>query len=214
VAIGRTVQSSASFSRCHSDMDKFDAWVAQTTTQYRRVKLEDFPQLLAEAKAGGQAAVGELRRRFGANLEARLGRNGPSASERASEIVNDVFLHLPTSLMSYADSGRFEQWLYGLAFNRWRTIRRSILRDRLDSTEPSDMHVEQAATAPVRIDLELLRARAEQLLSEAERDAWLLHVEGFDRSEIGQMLGIAPNAVGVRLDRAKKRLREMLTSYL
>jgi RNA polymerase sigma-70 factor, ECF subfamily len=195
-------------------MDKFEAWVAQTTTQYRRVKKEEVEALLAEARSGGQAAVGELRRRYGPSLEVRLSRYGSLAAEHAAEVVDDVFLRLPATLATYHDAGRLEQWLYTQVFNRWRTVRRTLSRDRHTSVDMQQLPLEHPATAPINIDLELLRARAEAMLTETEREAWLLNLEGFSRPEIGAMLGITANAAGVRLDRAKKRLKEMMEAYL
>jgi RNA polymerase sigma-70 factor, ECF subfamily len=195
-------------------MDRFESWVAQTTSQHIRVRDASLDQLLAEVRAGGQAALGQIVRRFGPQLEARIARLGTDAAERASDIMHDVLLRLPDTLHGYREEGRFEQWLYSQAFNRWRTMRRSIRRDRLVPTTSVPEPVVTASAAIQALDFEQLRARAEALLSESEREAWVLAVEGFSRQEIAAMLGVTPNAAGVRLDRAKKRLRDMLSRYL
>jgi RNA polymerase sigma factor (sigma-70 family) len=198
-----------------SPMDKFEAWVAQTTSQYRRVRnTTDLSQLIDEARLGGQAAVSELTRRLGPELEEKLTRIDRGAREHATEVVNDVMLRLPTHLASYTEQGRFTQWLLGLVYNRWRTVRRGLARVPTDPMPAEDIEFPQAASGPARIDMEILRERAVGMLTDTEREAWLLFVEGFQRPEIGEMLGITANAAGVRLDRAKKRLKELLIAYI
>jgi RNA polymerase sigma factor (sigma-70 family) len=196
-------------------MDKFEAWVAQTTSQYRRVRnTTDLSQLIAEARLGGQAAVSELTRRVGPELEEKLKRIDRGANEHATEVVNDVMLRLPEHLASYAEQGRFAQWLLGIVYNRWRTVRRSLARVPTDPMPTVTIEFPQTPSAPVHVDMAILRAKAEAMLTDTEREAWLLFVEGFQRQEIGDMLGITANAAGVRLDRAKKRLKELLSDYI
>ncbi len=196
-------------------MDRFDRWVAETTTRYLRVRQEeDVAPLVAGARNGDAACVSALAARFGPALQHKLSRLGSLAAEWSGEVVNDVFLRLPVALRTYEERGRFDQWLFGLAHNRWRTVRRSQLRDRHEPDAGLEGYAAGALSAPHRVDFELLRARAEAMLSAAEREAWLLATEGFDRQDIARMLEITPENVGVRLDRARKRLRAMLADYL
>jgi RNA polymerase sigma factor (sigma-70 family) len=194
-----------------NDRDR-QAWIPQSTTQVHRVRDENLEQLITRARERSAAAVGELRVRFGIDLETKIGRLGSLAREHAGDVVNDVFLALPDRLQGYAEDGRFEQWLYRQAFNRWRTIRRTLRADRHESSDLASF-TGRALSAPIRIDLDLLRERALQLLTESEREVWLLAVEGFPPREIGEMLGITPNAASVRLDRAKRRLTALAKEY-
>lgn len=45
-------------------------------------------------------------------------------------------------------------------------------------------------------------------LDEPDRTIVTLHLEGYDYKEIGQRLGMSKNNIGVRLMRAKERLRK------
>ena len=47
-------------------------------------------------------------------------------------------------------------------------------------------------------------------LPAGQRDVVVLSLEGFSHGEIGDVLGLTANNVGVRLNRAKSRLKTML----
>ncbi|MCU0648231.1 MAG: sigma-70 family RNA polymerase sigma factor [Gemmatimonadaceae bacterium] len=194
--------------------DAFELWVAQTTTQYLRVRDASLVELQQQVLARKEAALHRLYQLYASDLEAKVRRLGPEATARAAEVVNDVFLRLPETLVRYEEDGRFPAWLFTQAMNRWRTIRRSIRRDRLQGDGELPPIIAPPSSVGVRIDRERLRAEAEARLSDTEREAWLLSLEGYSRQEIGDALGITANAAGVRLDRAKKRLRDLMHEYL
>jgi RNA polymerase sigma factor (sigma-70 family) len=175
-----------------------------TTRQQIAARSRDDAELLSGALARDNAAIGELMRRYGPALQAKL---VGFAGEQTDEIVADTFLSLPSALRQYHDDGRLERWLFRLAFNLARTRRRSVRRRA---------EVEVPLTAPGRRDpsaiLHLEEAqwmeRAGQVLSDAEREVWFLSVVGHTRSEIAELLALQESAVGVRLHRARTRLAQ------
>jgi RNA polymerase sigma-70 factor (ECF subfamily) len=52
--------------------------------------------------------------------------------------------------------------------------------------------------------------KAIRTLSETERAIVSLHLDGFDNKEVGELLGITANGVGVKLHRAKQQLTTLL----
>ncbi len=100
-------------------------------------------------------------------------------------------------------------WLYGIAFRVLSNHRRSRdRRDRLqtrlslerDPSEGDDVHVD---TEPI------LRAIAELRTSERELLEFV-YWERLTYLDIAVVMGISENAVGIRLNRAKKNLRSLL----
>lgn len=88
-----------------------------------------------------------------------------------------------------------------LANQRRSTTRRTRLRDRV-ATEP--VPVDDGSRDP---DLEAALAR----LDDEQRELLRLSVwEGFGAGEIAMVLGITPNAVSIRLHRARRQLAELL----
>ena len=68
---------------------------------------------------------------------------------------------------------------------------------------PEGYDTPEEDTTPRR-DLHEMIAR----LDEPDRTIVTLHLEGYDYKEIGQRLGMSKNNIGVRLMRAKERLRK------
>jgi RNA polymerase sigma-70 factor (ECF subfamily) len=154
-------------------------------------------------------ALEEAYRRYAKPVFGVAYRLTGSATE-AEEVLQDVFVGLPELAGSYAGKGSFEGWLgrvaarMALARNRARERRRedSLHRPALgDTTRDWD--------AADWIALE--RALAE--LSATLRETFILkEVEGYSHEEVAEALGIRVGASKVRLYRAKKQLRKLLTS--
>jgi RNA polymerase sigma-70 factor, ECF subfamily len=123
----------------------------------------------------------------------------------AEDVVHDLFVGLPEALQKYEERGRMESWLkrivVRLALTRLRT------RRRLAADELADGVV--AAADPVN-RVAIQRALAE--LSPTLRAVLVLkEVEGFSHAEIATMLGISVGASEVRLHRALRQLRALLS---
>jgi RNA polymerase sigma factor (sigma-70 family) len=160
-------------------------------------------ELVEGAREGYAPYIGELRARFGDELEAAI---EPLVGDAAAEVVDDLFMSLPRVLPGYEETGRFRAWLFGAVYNRARTLARTERR-RIDTgTMPVGVDIATPATAESDIDEQVLLERALAVLSDAEREAWLLSYEGYSPAAIATQLGIDANAAAVRVHRARKRL--------
>lgn len=124
------------------------------------------------------------------------------------ELMQEVLLAIWRSLDKLRESERLAPFVLRIAHNLGAS------------------HVRAAVRAPQRLDLE--EAAAELPGSEAQdeemrwllkavrrlplplRQVLLLQLEGFDYREIGELLGLGVDNVGVRAHRARKQLQEML----
>ncbi|MCD8166237.1 MAG: sigma-70 family RNA polymerase sigma factor [Bacteroides sp.] len=50
-----------------------------------------------------------------------------------------------------------------------------------------------------------------RILGETDRSVMLLYLEDYSYEEIGEIVGITPGNVGVKINRAKKQLKKHLT---
>lgn len=122
------------------------------------------------------------------------------------DVVSDVFLVVWRRLDEVPD--RPVPWLLAIArrtlANRWRSERRAAaLTDRLAGLR------RPAAAWPGSGD-RLLDALA--MLPEADRELLMLVAwEGLELSEIGELLGLRPGTVAVRMHRARRRLAVALS---
>jgi len=164
-------------------------------------------QLIAGARQRYSVCIGELQRRYGKELESSIRH---IAGEWAQEIVDDVFMTLPRRLEMYVENGKFDRWLFGIAFNLIRTRLRSERRRREEPWRNWDEDPAQEATGAFKVIERDTMERAAASLPESERETWLLAFRGYDAGEIGELLGISANAAAVRIHRARKRLHQIL----
>lgn len=177
----------------------------ETTSLQVLVRDLDHVALLEGARARGNAHIGELMRRHGPQLRVQL---AGYAGDLTEEVVVDTFLSLPKALAAYREEGRFDKWLFSVAFNIARTRRRSRIRHErhFEDTEREGVRLPSAAA---KIDEAEWVQRASHSLSPAEREVWFLSYQGHTRDEIAETLRIKPSAVDVRLHRARTRLEKL-----
>jgi RNA polymerase sigma-70 factor, ECF subfamily len=131
----------------------------------------------------------------------------------AEDVVQDVFLGLPTAFSGYQEQGKLDGWI------RKVTVRVALARQRRSSRR-REVPLESAPEPPSgqnigatieAIDLQ----RALDALPETLRSVLVLkELEGCTHEEIGELLGIRAGASKVRLHRAREMLRQRLKRTL
>jgi RNA polymerase sigma-70 factor (ECF subfamily) len=140
--------------------------------------------------------------------------------ERATELVQDVFVRVWRKLHALHTDDDAGAWLWRVARNvvlndersRRRRDRRLALGEDVElAAERLAARASPAMATPLpakRVDL----AAAVERLPERAREVYVLHdVEGFATEEIAARLGIAPATVRVQLHRARGQLRARLS---
>lgn len=163
--------------------------------------------LIAGAREGHQAHIGELQRRFSPGLLRILARRDSTVSVEA--LVDDVFMKLPMALKSYREQEKFETWLGVLA----RNVLIDHQRRRANIPEPVEddqLHAAGAASSPPGVSFERsdLIERLTSPLAPRQREAFLLNLQGYSDQDTAARLGIEANAVAQLLHRARTRVRE------
>jgi RNA polymerase sigma factor (sigma-70 family) len=159
-------------------------------------------ELVAAAREGSEEAFGLLLGRYrDAVFGVAFHRLGDF--EEARDVVQDVFVKAYLGLGALRDPSAFARWLYriadGTAVDAARRPRREV---PLTGAEVAPDRTEEAAAA--REVREMISR-----LSEPARLAVVLHyVNGYSHAEVAQFLGTTPEAVKMRLSRARKQLRE------
>lgn len=151
-------------------------------------------------------ALEVLFRRYSPEL-LRLASGLTPTHADAEDVVQDVFVGLRLALRNYEERGTFRAWLRGvtvrsaLAARRRKGARRETpLEDVLHAAVGRD------ATTPVALRDAVAR------LPESLRDVFVLKmVEGYSHAEISALLGISSRASEIRLFRAVRRLRDLLS---
>jgi RNA polymerase sigma factor (sigma-70 family) len=149
---------------------------------------------------------------FGENYRqlTRYARHRGLNPEEADDLVASTFEVVWRRFESVPDGDEAVLWLYGIAFNHLRNLRRTKRRQTrlasrilpagptFDSTEPSDLQVEAIRAALLALTFD-------------DREVILLVAgEGLSADEVGVVLGCGVASARSRLHRARKRLAIIL----
>jgi RNA polymerase sigma-70 factor (ECF subfamily) len=174
----------------------------------------DESRLLDRARAGDQAAFGELVR---LHREAvyRFAARWLGDADLALDVAQDVFVRAFSGLKHYRGESRFRTWLFSITLNAARSVARRRKRrgevrldtgaDFPDLRTPPDTKAGRAEA--------FARAAAElATLPEKQRGAVTLRVyEGLSFREIGEIIGCSEVAARVNYHHGIQKLREALT---
>ncbi len=168
--------------------------------------------LISRARDGDKQAFEQLyRENVGRVYALCLRMMGDSAM--ADELTQDAFVRAWQKLDSFRGESAFSSWLHRLTVNLILQNRRSDRRRSswLVTSDDPELVGATPTESPIAtaIDLE----DAIRRLPPGAREVFVLHdVEGYRHSEIAELAGIAPGTSKAQLHRARRLLRETLTS--
>ena len=130
----------------------------------------------------------------------------------AEDLVQETFVRAWQKLGTFRGESAFSSWLHRLAVNVVLSRQRSRRRReaRIVAVEDPESHErENQPQAPEGAGVDLEKAVA--TLPPGAQRVFLLHdVEGFNHSEVAEMMGIAVGTSKAHLHRARKLLRKVL----
>lgn len=130
--------------------------------------------------------------------------------EDVQDVVQDVFLAAFKNLAKFRGQARPATWLYRIAVNQCRRHRRMrFLRLRLWNPTEALQARSGSSTADAETRARVRRSIADLPLHDREVIV-LRYLEGLTTPEIAVIVGRSPNAVDVRLNRARAALRAAL----
>jgi len=163
--------------------------------------------LLARIRDGDEAALRVIFDRYAATLH-RCAFRLLGSSDDADDVVQDVFVGLRVALKRYDEQGRFGNWL------RRVTVRAALMRLRGDRRrEAAALNVPTTSSVPERDAMlqDTLGAAVAGLAPPLRAVFVLRMIEDYSYDEIAVALGVSQNACKVRLHRALRQLRPLLS---
>jgi RNA polymerase sigma-70 factor (ECF subfamily) len=171
---------------------------------------ESIESLVDAAQSGDVRAFEALYRRTADRVYALCLRMSGDA-ERATELVQDVYVRVWERLSSFRGDSLFTTWLHRLTVNLVLQDRRSRGRREAREVGSPDLErfgrVAKRAMPGTRVDLE--RAIA-GLPDKARRVLVLRDVEGYKYDEIARMTGVSLGTVKAQIHRARGLVKEAL----
>ncbi|MBC7886742.1 MAG: sigma-70 family RNA polymerase sigma factor [Ferruginibacter sp.] len=130
-------------------------------------------------------------------------------AEEKKDLYQEVLLQAWKGCANFRQDAKFSTWLYRTCLNTIFTQKRKKHRldykDSLEAISPAVQNGSVQKEDGVRLQ------QAIKKLSETDRAIISMNLDGYENSEIGEMLGISNNHVSVKLHRIKQQLANLLT---
>lgn len=177
-------------------------------------------ELINKVLGGDKAAYADLMKlhqRFVFTLALRFTKN----REDAEEIAQDCFVKAYRSLNTFKNTSKFSTWLYSIVYTTAMTFLRKKRLDvqSLDAegvlpkveNHVSDLNADEVEHKSKMV---FVKRAIDQLLPDDAAVITLFYQAEQSLEEIGQVLGMEPNTVKVKLHRARHRLKEKIENIL
>jgi RNA polymerase sigma-70 factor (ECF subfamily) len=186
-------------------------------------------RLMLRARNGDNAAFSELVASYQDRLVGVLAHLLQNR-EAAEDLAQEVFLRIYRARSGYEPTARFSTWMFQIANNLARNLRRDTGRRREVLLNSDESGLNSAGTAPPSVadksglmpvrqteksEIRAVVQAALETLTETQRMAVLLHrFDEMSYADIAATLNLSPSAVKSLLSRARESLREKLSPYV
>ncbi|MGI9525723.1 MAG: RNA polymerase sigma factor [Weeksellaceae bacterium] len=130
------------------------------------------------------------------------------------DLFQEIVLQLWKSYDSFKGDSKFTTWMYRVGINTAISLYRKRKR-RPEGTQLVENHFKIVATENdenLTYQLQMLK-KAIQQLNDVERALVLLYLDDLPYKDISETLGITEGNARVKMNRVKKKLKEMLNPY-
>jgi RNA polymerase sigma-70 factor (ECF subfamily) len=174
--------------------------------------------LAQRASTGDEAAFAELYQAHAPRVFALCLRMSGTRS-RATELTQDVFVHVWQRLTSFRGESALSSWIYRLTVNlvlsnvrgEKRRLTHEVSSDEEVGDDPESRTAMRGSVRPASVLEAVDLERAIAALPPGARTVFVLHdVEGYQHDEIAKMTGTAEGTCRAQLHRARKLLMEAL----
>jgi RNA polymerase sigma factor (sigma-70 family) len=168
-------------------------------------------ELIARCKSGNREAhykLYKLYKRAMFNVSYRI----TGREEDAEDALQEAFISAFRNLEHYRGDAAFGAWLKRIVVNKAINVLKKRKYESMPEEEQWDV-AEEEAPAEYKEELTVDRVKkAIDQLPDGYRSVLSLYLlEGYDHQEIAEILGISESTSKSQLNRAKNKLREILT---
>jgi len=171
--------------------------------------------LVERFRRGDDSAFDPIVERYSAEVAALANRLLGWPGD-VDDVVQEVFVAAWTGLKKFRGDSGLRTWLFAVTVNECRSHRfrrrrrlRAVALEEARAVESRERRGEEAAMD--RETFARVRQAVRKLPQKYREIIVLRYLQGLEIEEICRLLGITSNAAQVRLNRARKRLREQLS---
>ena len=168
-------------------------------------------ELIARCRGGDRQAFYQLYKQYSRamfNVGFRIVNN----ADEAKDVLQEAFISAFNNLETYRGDSAFGAWLKRIVVNKAINLVRRRRFERLPDHENFDVKEESPVDEleGYPFEVEKVRKAIEQLPDGYRVVLSLYLLEGYDHSEIGEILGITESTSKSQFNRSKKKLKEIL----
>ncbi|QCK16611.1 RNA polymerase sigma factor [Mangrovivirga cuniculi] len=125
------------------------------------------------------------------------------------DYYQEVCLQIWRSREKFKGNSEWSTFVYRITLNVCLTLNRQDKKKKVEGSLPDDLNIETSNSAFQNEEVQMLYGAIKQL-REVDRVLILLYLEEKSYAEIGEVLNLKANNVGVRVKRIKKRLKKII----
>lgn len=158
--------------------------------------------------------------RYKGKLERYISRRTCVSNHDKEDILQDVFIKIYRNINEYDNSLVFSSWIYRVTHNYmidWYRKNKKHISISLDDEESKLIHILEDENSKINNqilqdeeDLNLIKKNMQKLSEDYQEILILKFFEDKTYEEISDILKISTNSVGVKINRAKKLLKQKL----
>jgi RNA polymerase sigma-70 factor (ECF subfamily) len=148
----------------------------------------------------------QLIRQHGARIRRIARRYG--APDAVEDLVQDILVRLWRSYPRFRGESKAETWIYRVALNASMTHVKDSIRERAQQTAFAAGLAPSVAAPPAGTSMaDILESFLAQI-SDIDASILMMYLDGLTADEMSGVLGIAANAISVRITRLKQKFSD------
>ena len=168
-------------------------------------------ELIVRCREGDRQAYHQLYKRYSRAMY-NVGYRIVNDADEAKDVLQEAFISAFNSLETYRGDAAFGAWLKRIVVNKAINLVRRRRFERIPETNGFDVQetetVDELEGFPFTVESV---KKAIQQLPDGYRVVLSMYLlEGYDHSEIGEVLGISESTSKSQFNRSKKKLKEIL----
>jgi RNA polymerase sigma factor (sigma-70 family) len=171
-------------------------------------------ELIDRCRAGDQDAHYSLYKLYAKSMF-NVGYRITGNKDDAEDVLQEAFISAFKNLNNYRGDATFGSWLKRIVVNKAINALKKRRLELIPEEEHFDVPApEEEETYMPGLTVDNVK-RAMESLPDGYRSVLSLYLlEGYDHQEIGEIMGITESTSKSQLNRAKKKLKELLTAVL
>jgi len=168
-------------------------------------------ELIARCKAGDQDAHFQLYKLYSKAMY-NVGLRITRSEEEAEDVLQEAFINAFRNIDRYRGDATFGAWLKRIVVNKAINAVNRKKHDPMPDNERWDVAEEEpVAEYGEGLTVDRVKRSIEELPDGYRTVLSLYLLEGYDHQEIAEIMGISESTSKSQLNRAKNKLRELLT---